>query len=85
MPFRLRQINPTGKTLPIFGNLVKPKISKNRKYFAFPEGRNSGISVAIPSRSEGRIMIVTNVGRGAVDAEVPLTNGAEAYGEDVWS
>ena len=30
-------------------------------------------------------MIVTNVGRGAVDAEVPTTNGAEAYGEDVWS
>jgi hypothetical protein len=39
----------------------------------------------IPSRQEGRIMIVTNVGRVAVDAEVPITNGAEAYGEDVWS
>jgi hypothetical protein len=24
-------------------------------------------------------------GRVAVDAEVPITNGAEAYGEDVWS
>jgi hypothetical protein len=41
--------------------------------------------MGIPSRLEGRIMIVTNVGRGAVDAEVPITNGAEAYGEDVWS
>jgi hypothetical protein len=41
---------------------------QNKKYFAFPEGRNSGISVAIPSRQEGRIMIVTNVGRVAVDA-----------------
>jgi hypothetical protein len=30
-------------------------------------------------------MIVTNVGRGAVDAEVPITNGTKAYGEDVWS
>ena len=39
----------------------------------------------IPSRPEGRIMIVTNVGRGAVDAEVPKTNGTEAYGKDVWS
>ena len=39
----------------------------------------------IPSRPEGRIMIVTNVGRGAVDAEVPLTKGTEAYGKDVWS
>src|SRR4029079_10507822 len=26
-----------------------------------------------------------NEGRGAVDAEVPLTNGAEAYGKDVGS
>jgi hypothetical protein len=41
--------------------------------------------MGIPSRLEGRIMIVTNVGRGAVDAEVPITNGAEAYGENVWS
>jgi hypothetical protein len=39
----------------------------------------------IPSRSEGRFMIVTNVGRVAVDAEVPITNGADAYGEVVWS
>ena len=30
-------------------------------------------------------MIVTNVGRGAVDAEVPITNGTKAYGEVVWS
>ena len=30
-------------------------------------------------------MIVTIVGRVAVDAEVPITNGAEAYGKDVWS
>ena len=30
-------------------------------------------------------MIVTNVGRVAVDAEVPLTKGTEAYGKDVWS
>ena len=30
-------------------------------------------------------MIVTNVGRGAMDAEMPITNGIEAYGKDVWS
>jgi hypothetical protein len=30
-------------------------------------------------------MIVTNVGRGAVDADGPITNGTEAYGKDVWS
>ena len=41
--------------------------------------------IVIPSRPEGRIMIVTNVGRGAVDVEVLKTNGTEAYGKDVWS
>jgi hypothetical protein len=34
---------------------------------------------------EGRIAIVTDAGRDAVDAEVPITNGAEADGKDVWS
>jgi hypothetical protein len=34
---------------------------------------------------EGRIAIVTDAGRDAVDAEAPLTNGAEADGEVVWS
>ncbi len=29
--------------------------------------------------------IVANVGRIAVDAEVPTTNGTNAYGEVVWS
>jgi hypothetical protein len=62
---RVRQNNATGKSLLIYGKCVKPQ---NKKYFAFPEGRNSGISLPIPSRSEGRIMIVTNEGRGAVDA-----------------
>jgi hypothetical protein len=30
-------------------------------------------------------MIVTNVRWDAVDADVPITNGADAYGEGVWS
>jgi hypothetical protein len=34
---------------------------------------------------EGRIAIVTDAGRDAVDADAPLTNGAEADGEGVWS
>jgi hypothetical protein len=39
-----------------------------------------------PSRSSrGALAIVTNVGRDAMDAEVPLTSGAEADGEIVWS
>src|SRR5258708_33925873 len=56
---------PTGKSLLISGNRVKPQ---NKKYFAFPEGQIRGTSIAIPSREEGRIMIATNVGRVAVDA-----------------
>ena len=34
---------------------------------------------------EGRIAIVTDAGRDAVDADAPLTNGADADGEVVWS
>ena len=68
--------------IPIYGKRVK---TQNKKYFAFPETQIRCIAVAIPSRQEGRIMIVTNVGRGAVDAEMPITNGMEAYGKDVWS
>jgi hypothetical protein len=34
---------------------------------------------------EGRTAIVTDAGRDAVDADVPLTNGTEADGEVVWS
>ena len=30
-------------------------------------------------------MIVTNVRWDAVVAEVPITNGTDAYGEGVWS
>jgi hypothetical protein len=30
-------------------------------------------------------MVVANAGRDAVDADVPLTNGADADGEGVWS
>ena len=30
-------------------------------------------------------MIVTNVGRVAMDVDVPSTRGKEAYGKDVWS
>jgi hypothetical protein len=35
--------------------------------------------------TEGRIMIVTNAGWDAVDADAPITNGTEADGEVVWS
>ncbi len=34
---------------------------------------------------EGRLAIVTDAGRDAMDADAPLTNGADADGEAVWS
>jgi len=43
------------------------------------------MNLPVSSLHEGRIMIVTNVGWDAVDADVPITNGADAYGEVVWS
>jgi hypothetical protein len=40
----------------------------------------------LPSRPiEGRFAIVTDAGRDAMDADAPITNGAEADGEGVWS
>ena len=39
-----------------------------------------------PSRpTEGRLAIVTDAGRDAVDTDAPITTGAEADGEVVWS
>jgi hypothetical protein len=39
----------------------------------------------VPSRYEGRFAIVTSAGWDAMDVDAPLTNGADAYGEVVWS
>jgi hypothetical protein len=52
-----------------------PIFSRNKSVYDFP----------IPPTPKGRFAIVTNVGRDAVDAEVPLTKGTEADDEDVWS
>ena len=60
----------------------KLRRTKNNSLY---QKREWGYINRIPSRPEGRIMIVTIVGRVAVDAEVPTTNGAEVYGKDVWS
>ena len=38
-----------------------------------------------PVPLEGRFAIVTDAGWDAVDVEAPITNGAEADGEVVWS
>ena len=55
-----------------------------RAKFLFTSNPNHRHIKSIPSRSEGRAH-VTNVGRGAVDVEVPSTRGAKAYGKGVWS
>ena len=45
----------------------------------------SAVYARRPVPTEGRLAIVTDAGRDAVDAEALLTNGAEADGEVVWS
>jgi len=59
--FGLRQINPTGKSLLIFRNGVKPR---NQKYSAFAVGQISARTPAVPCPQEGRFAIVTDVGCG---------------------
>ena len=39
----------------------------------------------VPFLPKGRLAIVTDAERDAVDADAPLANGAEADGEIVWS
>jgi hypothetical protein len=80
----LRQINPTGKSLLIFGNHVNPR---NQKYFASrPTQISSLIRAVLPT--EGRAH-VTNAERDAVDAAASgeriasRTNDAAAYGQVV--
>src|SRR5258705_7564818 len=85
--FGLRQINPTGKSLRIFRNRVKPR---NQKYPAFALGQISARTSAIPCPQEGRFAIVTDVGCGMrwtrqrqARANASRTNDAEAYGQVV--
>jgi hypothetical protein len=60
---------------------VKPP---SKKYSDFPKTQITPYQQ--PSRpTEGRVAIVTAAGRDAVDAEAPITNGADADGEVVWS
>ena len=66
----------------LFGTLpVQPHL---QKYFRSRNTQIKIISAAVSFHQEGRLAIVTNAGRDAMDAEVPLTNGTEADGEVVW-
>jgi len=55
------------------------------KIFCFTCGPNHRLIPRRPVPNEGRLAIVTNAGRDAVDVEALLTNGAKADGEVVWS
>jgi hypothetical protein len=86
---KVRQINPSGKSILIFRNRVKPR---NQKYFAGHVGQISGTSPAILGPHEGRFAIVTM--RWAEDVMDASASGerlsspdenVEAYGQVVWS
>ena len=78
-----RQIDPTGKSIPIYGNRVKPR---NEKYFAFPEGQIRAISNA--SRPDQRgARDRHDVGRGcggreSCDRRARRTRTAKTCGPD---
>ena len=61
--------DPTGKSL-----ISCPAPWK--KIFWFSEDANQYYIPTVPSQTEGRLAIVTNAGRDAVDADALLTNGA---------
>jgi hypothetical protein len=55
------------------------------KIFPFSRDPNHFTYLCRPVPPEGRLAIVTDAGRDAVDVDAPITNGTEADGEDVWS
>jgi hypothetical protein len=60
---------------------VQPSL---QKYFRSRFGQIKIISATVSSHQKGRLAIVTNAGRDAVDADVLRTNGTKADGEVVW-
>jgi hypothetical protein len=72
---------PDGQISPSAKFLSSP-FRKNISVFPKPK---SSYMIRRPASLEGRFAIVTDARRDAVDAEAPITNGAEADGEVVWS
>ena len=56
----------------------------SQKYFLSGQTQIKAI-IPLSCPTEGRFAIVTDAGQDAVDANAPLTNGAKADGEVVWS
>ena len=72
---------PAGQITHLVDFPVQPHLQKH-----FRSSPKQITSLVTPSRpTEGRIAIVTNAGRDAMDAKAALTNGADADGEVVWS
>ena len=55
-----------------------------KKYSDFPKSQIT-LYPQPSCPTEGRFAIVTDAGQDAVDVDAPITNGAEADGEVVWS
>jgi hypothetical protein len=56
-----------------------------QKYFLFTPDPNHFTYSRCLVPPEGRLAIVTDAGRDAVDADVLLTSGTDADGKVVWS
>jgi hypothetical protein len=61
---------------------VQPPFAKIFLFFRTP---NQNYTIRRPASLEGRFAIVTDARRDAMDADAPITNGAQADGEVVWS
>ena len=76
----IQQIDPTGKSLPIYRNRVKPLA---KKYFCFPETKIE-LYNSHPVPLRGALRNVPTRGGDAVDVDGDLTRVPEAYVEVVW-
>jgi hypothetical protein len=77
--------DPTGKSVTRSVRCAVRLSSPFRKNILIFRNSKSVYILSRPAPIEGRFAIVTDAGRDAVDVEAPLTNGAEADGEVVWS
>jgi hypothetical protein len=71
MTFRVRQINPTGKSIRIFRNCVKPGGIEDISLCPPPK---SVVQSCLSTATRGAIAIVTTVRWDAVDAMLRLTS-----------
>jgi len=69
------QLCPTGKSIP---SSTLPLSSPSAKNISLNTSGKSAALVPVSRPTEGRLAIVTDAGRDAVDADAPLTNGARS-------